>query len=917
MNVEALIADAARVPSDSDATLPHATPARTLATAFHTDLDSGLTVEEATDGLGRFGPNELAAAPATPTWRRLAAQFRELLVWILIAAALISGVLGDWVDALAILAIVLLNGVLGFIQEERSERALASLQDLSAPMAKAFRGGLLTTLPARDLVPGDVVQLESGDNVPADVRLVRAFGLSAQEAALTGESTSVSKDADAVLSAATALGDRRNMAYMGTVIAAGKATALVTATGMKTELGRIAGLLSRYEREPTPLQRRLAELGRVLIFICLTLVALIFALQMVRGGELLEVFMLSVSLAVAAVPEGLPAVVTIVLALSLQRMVKRNALIRRLPSVETLGSVTVICSDKTGTLTRNEMTVREIVVGGVRYRVTGSGYAPRGDLVLQDGRRRISEPPHDLAQALTIGARCNNARLVPGGNGSASWRIIGDPTEGALLVAARKAGVGSEDGRVLYEIPFDSERKAMSVVAESADGTRWMYTKGAPEVILEKCSSELGGGTAVPLDRRRRAEITATNTEMASRALRVLALAFRRVDGAEKAPFHEDDLVFAGLAGMIDPPRDEVREAVDKCHRAGIRPVMITGDHSDTALAIARDLGIADAADTAVSGQRLDAMSDSELLEQVEQISVYARVSAEHKMRVVRAWKDRDQVVAMTGDGVNDAPAVKAADIGIAMGVTGTHVTKEASDMVLTDDNFTSIVNAVEEGRGIFANVQKFVHYLLSCNAGEVLLMLLAAIAGWPAPLKAIHLLWINLVTDGLPALALGMEPPERDIMNHKPRPLREPVITWSRGASMLGHGLLMAASVAVGFWLVYQGESGNLPHARTVAFSIAAFSQLLFALSCRSLRYTMPQLGPFTNPYLLAAILASGLLQLSVITLPFTQSTFGTATELGWEWLLIAGLSLTPVSAIEIVKIVKKRSQKTVRGTV
>ncbi len=515
------------------------------------------------------------------------------------------------------------------------------------------------------------------------------------------------------------------------------------------------------------------------MFVCLGIVVVIFGMQLARGGKPLEMLLVSVSLAVAAVPEGLPTVVTLTLALGLQRMVKRGALVRKLPSVETLGSVTVICSDKTGTLTRNEMTVREIIAGGKLYRVTGGGYAPHGQFFPNPHGESATESPitphddSDLMQALTTAARCNNATVSPRGDDADSWQVIGDPTEGALIVAALKAGLESRipEQHVLFEIPFDSERKTMSVVFQGPTGQRVMHSKGAPEMILARCIAERREGKVSPLTEERRREIMQSNAEMAGRALRVLGLAYRELPSATEAPDEEADLVFVGLVGMIDPPREEAKEAVLRSRAAGIRPVMITGDHPLTAMAIARELHIAGSEDRVLTGQDLDAMSDQDLLSQVELVAVYARVSAEHKLRVVKAWKQRGQIVAMTGDGVNDAPAVKAADIGIAMGVTGTDVTKEASDMVLTDDNFASIVNAVEEGRSIFDNIQKFVHFLLSCNAGEVLLMFVSALIGWPVPLLAIHILWINLVTDGLPALALGMEPPERDIMSRPPRP--------------------------------------------------------------------------------------------------------------------------------------------------
>lgn len=885
-----------------------------LSAAGDVSVDQGLPTAEVQKRQLLFGANQLAEAPPVPTWQKLAAQFKDLVIWILLAAAIISGAMGEWADSAAILVIVLVNGIIGFLQEEKAGRALAALQQLSSPMAKVIRDGALQLVPAIEIVPGDLIELEAGDNVPADARLLNGFGIRVQEAALTGESVPVDKIADCILNADAPLGDRRNMAYMGTVTAAGKARAIAVATGMSTELGRIAGMLQRSEPELTPLQRRLAELGRVLVLVCLAIVVVIFGLHLARGGELLETLLISVSLAVAAVPEGLPAVVTLTLALGLQRMVKRNALVRKLPSVDTLGSVTVICSDKTGTLTRNEMTVREIITGGKRFQVTGGGYAPHGQFLKCNKSESSPDGPikpydeSDLMQVLTTGARCNNATVSPLGDKPDSWQVIGDPTEGALIVAALKAGIESSDREyhVVYEIPFDSERKAMSVVLRGPDGSRVMYSKGAPEVILAKCVAERRDGQVEPLTDDRRSQIMSSNSEMAGRALRVLALGYRDHSETSGTEFDETELTFVGLVGMIDPPREEAKEAVRRCRAAGIRPVMITGDHPATASAIARELHIADDGDRVVSGQDLDGLSDEALKSQVNQIAVYARVSAEHKLRVVKAWRQRGEIVAMTGDGVNDAPAVKAADIGIAMGIAGTDVTKEASDMVLTDDNFASIVNAVEEGRGIFDNIQKFVHYLLACNAGEVLLMFFAALVGWPVPLVAIQILWINLVTDGLPALALGMEPPERDIMDRPPRPPHEAVITRQRGMLILFHGILVAVVAGLGFWLIYQGDNDHLARARTVAFCTTAYAQLFFAIGCRSQRFTMPELGLLSNPHLLGAIIISGLLQLSVVTLPFAQPVFEVATHLSWEWLLIGLLSLTPVTVIEIVKLLR-----------
>lgn len=905
------------IPEAAKLSSPFLEPVDCVLRNLVTNADSGLNDEQIAERRRKHGRNQLAEAPATPLWQKLLGQFKDLVIWILIGAAVISGLMGEWTDTLAILAIVLLNAVIGFLQEERAERALAALQKLSAPLAKVIRNAHLQTVPAVDLVPGDIVELEAGDNIPADVRLIHSFGLSVQEAALTGESVPVEKQADAVLKSNAPLGDRLNMGYMGTVVAAGKAAAVVAATGMKTELGQIAGMLQRSEPEPTPLQRRLEELGKMLIVVCLVIVGVIFVLQVMRGGPFLSAVLTAVSLAVAAVPEGLPAVVTISLALGLQRMVKRNALVRKLPSVETLGSVTVICSDKTGTLTRNEMTVRELAVGHSHYAVSGSGYLPRGEF--RELRGATEEPlpvapatRSDLFQALNIAAQCNNAQLIPQAEAGQSWQVIGDPTEGALLVAAMKAEVtaGEKKDSLLFEIPFDSTRKAMSVVVKHTDGQRYMFSKGAPEVILAKCGRERIGEEELRLTAERADYWSRSNSEMASRALRVLGLAYRRIE-SEESGFEESNLVFAGLVGMIDPPRDEAKVAVATCRQAGIRPVMITGDHPATALAVARELKLASGSERAVSGSELDRLSDGELAQQVEQIAVYARVTAEHKLRVVKAWKSRGQVVAMTGDGVNDAPAIKAADIGIAMGISGTDVTKEAADMVLTDDNFASIVNAVEEGRGIFDNIQKVLQYLLSCNFGEILLMFVASLCGWPAPLLPIQLLWINLVTDGLPALALSLEPPEPGVMHRNPRPASESILSWQRGWMILLQGALVGGVALTAFGYMYLRHPDNVSEARAMTFCVVVYAELLRALAARSQTLTWGQLGFFSNPLLLVAIVVSGLLQVSVIITPFLQPVFEVNTHPAAEWLFIAVLGLTPVTVIELVKLMQARASQ------
>jgi P-type Ca2+ transporter type 2C len=885
---------------------PHATQVDALIEALRTDAQRGLSANEAAQRLERHGRNELAEAPPTPWWRRLARQFADLLVWILIAAAIVSGLLGEWIDVFAIFAIVVLNGVLGFAQEGRAEQALAALRKLSSPKAKVVRDGKSLNLAASELVPGDRVDLEPGDRVPADVRLIRSAGLRAEEAALTGESVPSDKDHRSVLDPDAALGDRVNMAYMGTTIASGTAGGVVVATGMQSEMGRIAGLLAAQPNETTPLQQRLAELGKTLLYVVLGIVAVIFTVNVLRHSELAEAFLLSVSLAVAAVPEGMTAVVTVALALGLQRMARRNALIRRLPSVETLGAVTVICSDKTGTLTRNEMTVRELDAGGVRYEVTGGGYDPEGEFRAGSERVDPSRVP-ELVELLTIGARCNRAQLSHDAR-SDNWTVVGDPTEGALLVVAMKGRVpaSAKDRKIEREIPFSSDRKAMSVIVRAEGGGHVLYTKGAPEVVLGMCTHERRGSELAPLDDARRKAVLAAAHEMAERAMRVLALASRAADDGADA-LDERDLVFAGLAAMIDPPRDEARDAVHRCITAGVRAIMITGDHPDTAQAIARELGIQREAERALIGAELDRLSDAQLASEVERVSVYARVTAEHKLRIVNAWRARGAIVAMTGDGVNDAPAIKAAHVGVAMGITGTDVTKEASDMVLTDDNFVSIVNAVEEGRTIYDNIRKFVEYLLATNVGEVLIMLFATLAGWPAPLFPIQILWINLVTDAVPALALGVEPPEPDVMRRPPRSPDERIVTRERALRVSFYGVLNAGVSAIAFGVVYAGREENLPAARTVTFAVLAFTQLLFSFGCRSEKYPLFSLGLLTNKWLLGGIAVSALVQLMVMTVPLLEPFFKVdISHLTWHWGMIAALSAAPVIILELTKLVR-----------
>jgi Ca2+-transporting ATPase len=873
------------------------------------------------------------------------AQFTSLIIWVLIGAAVISGLLREWVDAGAILAIVMLNAILGFVQEYRAERSLAALRRLSVTTARVVRGGELRSIPARDVVPGDLIQVEAGDHIPADARVVYATTLRTQEAALTGESTSVDKTAEGLTGDAVAIADRRNMLFFGTQVTAGKGRALVVATGLTTELGRIASMIQGAGIEETPLQRRLEQLGHVLLYVSLGIVAVVFLLGLWRGEPLMEMFLTAVSLAVAAIPEGLPAIVTVTLALGVTRMVKRHALIRRLPAVETLGSTAVICTDKTGTLTKNEMTVARIFLDGRLFAVTGEGYTPAGEIReipavpghSPDGRSpnetagavtpSSSEParggvgggdqsvPAGLRELLAASVLCNGASLQeePG-----AWRIVGDPTEGALLVAAAKARLLKEpleaEHPFVGEVPFDPERKMMTVVHGAGEGLV-AYVKGAPDVLLPRCTRYLtADGRPEPLTDPMRRQILAANSAFAREALRVLAVAHRPLPhrpSAFRAQDLERDLTFLGLVAMKDPLRPEAKAAAAACREAGIRTVMITGDHKDTAVAIARELGILDGHAQAVSGAELDGLTDTELAERVDTIAVYARVSAEHKLRVVRAWKARGAVVAMTGDGVNDAPAVKEADIGVAMGITGTDVTKEAADMVVTDDNFASIAAAVEEGRGLYDNIRKSVQYLLSCNLSEILLMLLATVLFLPLPLLPVQILWINLVTDGFPALALAVDPSDPDLMRRPPRPPHERFLTGRRLRLMLVQGLVIALAALGVFAYSLYGLGRGLREARTVTFTTLVMAQLFHAFNSRSDRYSLFTLGLGTNKPLLWAAGGSAVLQAGIILSPWTQGVFRVVPLSLQDWGLACGMGALPLAAMEVWKAAVRWKEK------
>jgi P-type Ca2+ transporter type 2C len=910
--------------------------------ALGSNQQRGLAAVEARRRLEQLGRNELASEVRAPAWRRFLSQFKDVLVILLLVATAVS--IGLWFverdtalpyESIAIFAVVLLNATIGFVQESRAEAAVAALRAMSASEASVIRDGERRHIAAAELVPGDVILIEQGDTIPADARVLESATLMTAEAALTGESLPVSKNAGPIAGDAV-VADRENMIFSGTSATYGRGRAVVTATGASTEVGRIAGLLHQAPTEVTPLQRELDRTGKILGFVVLAIAAImivtIIVVEDVHGvSDIVDVLILGVALAVAAVPEGLPAVVTAVLSIGVQRMARRNAIVRHLAAVETLGSASVIASDKTGTLTKNEMTVRVVVTSGGRVSFTGSGYSPDGE-VKREGGGALDETMHEeLLRALAAADLANNAS-VHEENGR--WMVEGDPTEGALLVAARKAGFAETfDARFsrVGEIPFSSERKLMSTLHRDKErgDKQTVFTKGAPDVLLARCSWELVGDSPVPLTPDRRAEIEKTNLVLADEALRTLGVALRRLTedvatshGSEVESSVEQDLIFAGLIGMIDPPRAEARDAVARAKRAGIRPIMITGDHPRTASVIARELGISSDGRT-MTGVELDKLDDDALAKTVTEVSVYARVNPDHKLRIVKALQGDRAIVAMTGDGVNDAPALKTADIGVAMGVMGTDVARGAADIVLADDNFASIVAAVEEGRAIFANIRTFLRYLLSSNIGEVLTMffgvLLAPRIGLPAengvivlPLLATQLLWINLVTDGAPALALGVDPPDEDLMSQPPRPNGEPVITGEMWRGIFFNGVVMAVATLLVLDASLPGGfipgKGNLRYAQTMAFMSLTLAQFFNVFNSRS-DTRSAFVGLFSNRWVWAAVAVSLLLQVVVTYVPAMQQAFGTVSLSPTDWMKC----VIPASAVlwmrELWKIVRRRT--------
>ncbi|UWG96084.1 calcium-transporting P-type ATPase, PMR1-type [Dehalobacter sp. DCM] len=885
-----------------------------ICKGFRVEPGKGLSDKEVTRRLAEFGKNTLSIKKGINPVFLFLGQFKDFMVMVLMVATLISGLLGEIADAVTILAIVFVNAILGFIQEYRAERSMEALRSLAAPEAMVLRNNTTVRVPASELVPGDIVMLDAGDRIPADIRWLKTTNIRVEESALTGESQPTAKVDHPLLDEYLPIADRKNMGYMGTIVVNGRGLGVVVATGMDTEMGVIAGMIQEVQDEETPLQKRLAQLGKWLVTISVAVCVVVVITGILQGESFEKMFFAGVSLAVAAIPEGLPAIVTVALAIGVQRMVKRNAVIRKLPAVETLGCATVICSDKTGTLTQNEMTVRRIFCDNQIISLTGQGYDPKGEY---HGINPYKEKG-PLQELLKCAALCNNAVLTKKGvrvvglfrgkNPDSVWGIDGDPTEGALLVAAAKAGIWREglerkEQRVA-EIPFESERKRMTVIYKSKDAFT-AYVKGAADVILGLCTQEMTKDGVVPMTPERRKKILAYNDEMATHALRVLALAVRDIPKSDVSGEVEDNLTFLGLMGMIDPPRTSAIKAIKICQAAGIKPVMITGDHKLTAQAVAKELGIIKGTDEhVVTGIDLDQMSDDDLEHQVMDISVFARVAPRDKLRIVRAYKKNKQIVAMTGDGVNDAPAVKEADIGVAMGQTGTDVTKEASAMIISDDNFATIVAAVEEGRGIYDNIRKFIRYLLSCNLGEVLTMFLGTLTGLPLPLLPIQILWVNLVTDGLPAMALGVDGSEPDIMKRSPRLPGENVFAKGLGKKILIRGTIIGLGTLLVFVIgLFYGTS--LLAARTMAFTTLVFSQLFHVFDCKSERRGIFEVGIFSNPLLVGAVAVSVTMQLCAIYLPFMQTIFKTTALTGWQWIVILLVAGGPSVIIGLIRMI------------
>lgn len=871
------------------------------------NMEKGLTDLEVEKRLQRYGSNEFMEKPKESFISKLIKQFSDFLVLILIAAAIFSIFIGETRDSIVIISIVLINALLGIYQEGKAEKALEALQEMTSPTAKVIRNGHLDIIPTSNLVPGDLVVLEAGDIVPADIRLIESFNLKVDEASLTGESVSVDKNSEMVYEEDIPLGDRENMVYMSTIITYGRARGIVADTGDNTEIGKIATEIQSYDEELTPLQKKLNELGKYLGTITILICIIVFAVGIFQGRKVMEMFMVAVSLAVAAIPEGLPAIVTIVLALGMNKMVKRNAIVKKLSAVETLGSTTVICSDKTGTLTQNEMTVTRIFTGSKIYNVTGVGYDPTGEFLLDEREIDVKDIA-EIKKLLTIGVLANDADI---NSANGAYKVIGDPTEGALITLGHKGKIIKKTMNEKYprieEIPFDSGRKMMTTFHKNYIPDKIVsFTKGAPDIVIKRCKYIYINGEMRVFDEESRRKVLDVNNIFAKDALRVLALSYREFNSLPKdlsSDNIENEMTFVGLVGMIDPPRPEAKEAILKCKEAGIKPIMITGDYKETAFAISKELGIANSINEVMVGQELDEISEVELKEIVKNTSVYARVTPEHKVRIVSALKANGEIVAMTGDGVNDSMALKKADIGVSMGITGTDVAKNTAEVILTDDNFASIVAAVEEGRVIYSNIRKFVFFLLSCNIGEILIVFISILYNLPVPLLPIQLLWLNLVTDSFPALALGMEKGEEDIMMLKPKDPDSPIIDRYMMVDIIVQSVTIGAISLLAYVWALKTFPDNLIKARTITFATLITAELFRAYSSRSERHLLFEVGILSNPTMIYATGLSFLLLLGVIYIPILQPVFHTVSLGLIDWGIIITFAILPLLISELYK--------------
>ncbi|AGK99979.1 cation-translocating P-type ATPase [Desulfoscipio gibsoniae] len=878
---------------------PHTIKTDEISAQLNTNLQNGLTGEEVQGRLAQYGENRLEEKTGISPWAILASQFSNIITVLLLGATAISLLLGDYVEAVAIMVVIVLNATFGFITEYRAEQAMEALKKMVTATAKVVRDSKLQEINAEHLVPGDVLVLEEGDQVTADARLVEAENLATVEASLTGESQPVDKKTAVLEKENLPVGDRVNMVYMGTMVVRGIGRAVVTATGKDTEIGHVSTLLEQTGAGQTPLEKRMADLGRTLAFLSLAIAALMAVVGIAMGRPVIEVLETAIALAIAAVPEGLPAVSTITLAIGMTRMARQNAIIRRLPAVETLGSTTVICTDKTGTLTENEMTLEHIWLGGRAIQVTGTGYKPEGDFLAGEQREQVQG---DLELFLMAGALASNASVNK--NDTGQWDVVGDPTEGALVVAAMKGGFNPENARrsgykELKEIPFNSDEKRMAVYYQMPDGKTMVMSKGAPGVIMESCSAMLKDGIPVPLDQEIWRQVEEANDQLAHRGLRVLAVAYRHVQSVQEEPYR--DLILIGLAGIMDPPREEAKQAIAEAARAGIRTIMITGDQPETASAIGSRLGLAQG--NIVHGSSLHAMSKMELSDELAHASIFARVNPKDKLNIVDALQEQGAIVAMTGDGVNDAPALKEADIGIAMGQEGTVVAKEAADMVLQDDNFATIIKAVKEGRVIFDNITKFIHYLFSCNLSEILLIFVTLLMGVPLPLVALQILWLNLVTDVFPALSLGWEPAEKGIMDRPPRDPSRAILTNRFKLRLLIQGIVLALGTLASYLLTLNA-TGNLTEARTVAFATLAVVQLFHIFNVRHGGVIKLDRSLFSNPYMWGAIVLVLALQALAIYQPLLNRVLQTV-PLNMSDIMI--VLITTIASILIIQVMNR----------